>query len=83
MDKWNESWPAWRKALYHDYHGDWVRAHDLIDHLNDHRSARIHAYLHRVEGDQWNAKYWYNRAGVNVYRGSLQEEWKDLWEERA
>jgi len=38
----------------------------------------IHAYLHRKEGDQGNAAYWYRRAGKPVCRESLQTEWISL-----
>ena len=35
----------------------------------------VHAYLHRKEGDQGNAAYWYRRAGKPVCREPLDEEW--------
>ncbi len=63
------------KALWWDWKGNWKNAHDLIDHLEDKVSAHIHAYLHRVEGDDWNARYWYGCAKQPVYQGSLEEEW--------
>lgn len=66
------------QALWWDGKGDWQKAHDLIDHLNDKVSAHIHAYLHRVEGDLWNARYWYNRAKEPEYKGALEDEWKYL-----
>lgn len=66
------------QALWWNKKGDWKKAHDLIDHLEDNISAHIHAYLHRVEGDQWNARYWYNRANQLEYKGSLAEEWDYL-----
>jgi len=66
------------KALWYDAKGDWKVAHDLIDHLEDKTSAHVHAYLHRVEGDLWNARYWYNRAGKPEFKGSLVEEWEEL-----
>ena len=66
------------KSLWWDAKGDWQRAHDLIDHLNDAISAHIHAYLHRVEGDLWNARYWYNRVKQPEFKGSLNEEWEYL-----
>ncbi|MEO0338421.1 MAG: hypothetical protein AAF242_04330 [Bacteroidota bacterium] len=69
-----------QQALQHDKQGDWHNAHDLIDQLTDLRSAHIHAYLHRKEGDDWNAKYWYNRAGKPFYQGSLEQEWEELWQ---
>lgn len=66
------------QALWWDAKGNWQKAHDLIDHLEDPVSAHIHAYLHRVEGDMWNARYWYNRARQPVFEGNLEEEWSYL-----
>ncbi len=34
----------------------------------------MHAYLHRAEGDNGNARYWYARAGRPVATGPLAEE---------
>lgn len=66
------------QALWHDAAGDWQRAHDLIDHLHDRQSAHIHAYLHRKEGDLWNADYWYAKAGKQRPNLSLEQEWEQL-----
>ena len=66
------------KSLWHDGAGNWKLAHDLIDELTDKQSAHIHAYLHRKEGDIWNADYWYNRAGKTRPQVSLEEEWEML-----
>ncbi|MFC7523511.1 hypothetical protein ACFQRK_06145 [Parapedobacter sp. GCM10030251] len=66
------------EALWHDGKGDWERAHDLINDLEDKQSAHVHAYLHRKEGDLWNADYWYRRAGKQRPSLSLEEEWEDL-----
>jgi hypothetical protein len=38
----------------------------------------VHAYLHRKEGDESNAAYWYRRAGKPVERGSLDAEWTKI-----
>ena len=38
----------------------------------------VHAYLHRKEGDQDNAAYWYGRAGKPVCRESLDAEWVSI-----
>lgn len=65
-------------SLWHDAHGDWEQAHEVVQNATDAISARIHAYLHRKEGDLWNARYWYNRAGVNQFSGSLSDEWDVL-----
>lgn len=73
--------PSYLKALWYDGTGDWKTAHDLIDQLTDPRSAHIHAYLHRKEGDIWNADYWYKRAGKKRPEVSLEQEWEMLVEE--
>lgn len=66
------------KALWYDHRGNWAAAHDLINDLSDRRSKMVHAYLHRKEGDQFNAGYWYRSAGIKPFSGSLHEEWKML-----
>ena len=66
------------EALWHDAAGDWEKAHTLIQDLPDKSAAWIHAYLHRKEGDTWNADYWYRNAGKKRPAVSLQEEWEQL-----
>jgi hypothetical protein len=63
------------QAMWWDAKGDWEKAHQLIQDLPDKNAAWIHAYLHRKEGDIWNADYWYNRAGRKRPAESLKEEW--------
>jgi hypothetical protein len=38
-------------------------------------AAWVHAYLHRVEGDLGNARYWYRQAGRSPAAGALDAEW--------
>lgn len=68
------------QALWWDAKGDWQKAHETIQDLPDKNAAWIHAYLHRKEGDIWNADYWYNRAGKKRPANSLEEEWDRLVE---
>lgn len=68
----------WLQALWLDAHGDWEAAHARIQHLEDVDASRIHAYLHRKEGDRANAGYWYDRAGCPMPACSLAEEFDDL-----
>ena len=75
----NPDWNVFQKALYYDKEGDWQKAHNLVDGRSGNSAAHIHAYLHRKEGDQWNAEYWYRRAGKTVFIGSLESEWEALW----
>jgi hypothetical protein len=66
------------RALWLDGAGDWKRAHDLAGEIETADGARIHAYLHRKEGDLDNARYWYRQAGQKPFEGSLADEWSAL-----
>jgi hypothetical protein len=68
------------KSLWYDAKGDWKAAHDLVDQLSGTDAAWVHAYLHRKEGDIWNADYWYARAKKTRPGYSLEEEWANLVE---
>jgi hypothetical protein len=67
-------------ALWWDAKGDWARAHALVDELETPEGMAVHAYLHRKEGEAWNANYWYERAGRKFYRAALEQEWEALVE---
>lgn len=69
------------KALWHDAKGDWDKAHKIIQDIEDKTAAWIHAYLHRKEGDIWNADYWYSRAGKKRPSVALEKEWEELVKE--
>jgi hypothetical protein len=67
-------------ALWHDARGDWDAAHRVAQDVDDEDGAWVHAYLHRKEGDDGNAAYWYRRAGRSPARGTLHEEWVTIVE---
>jgi hypothetical protein len=69
------------KALWLDGKGDWAAAHTLAGDIATEAGARVHAYLHRKEGDIDNARYWYRQAHRHEFDGSLQEEWTALTRE--
>ncbi|CAN5462514.1 hypothetical protein BH11BAC3_BH11BAC3_31420 [soil metagenome] len=75
-----ENASVYLKALWYDANGNWNKAHELIQDIDNESAAWIHAYLHRKEGDISNAGYWYRRAGKNNYTGSLDKEWEELVE---
>lgn len=39
------------------------RAHDLVQDASSGLEAYIHGMIHRLEGDYWNANYWFRSAG--------------------
>ncbi len=65
-------------ALWYDARGQWDRAHELAQQAPDPDGAWVHAYLHRVEGDESNAGYWYRRAGKPHSKASLAAEWDEI-----
>ncbi len=58
----------------------WDEAHEIVQNYGDQWACLIHGYLHRVEGDLSNARYWYERANVEMPDNSLDEEWKRLFD---
>jgi len=43
--------------------GNWEQSHEIVQSLEaDATASWIHAVLHKIEGDQNNSRYWYNRA---------------------
>jgi hypothetical protein len=58
--------------------GDWDQAHKTVQDDDSRDAAWVHAYLHRVEGDLPNARYWYGAAGRPVATGTLDEEWNAM-----
>jgi hypothetical protein len=66
-------------GLWWDGKGNWTRAHESAGRRQ--RGSWIHAYLHRKEGDQDNAAYWYGRAGKPACRESLDAEWLGIVKE--
>jgi len=67
--------PVPLKALWFAARGDWERAHTLVMNDESREAAWVHAYLHRVEGDLSNARYWYVQAGRKPAHGALEMEW--------
>ena len=65
-------------SLWFDAKGDWESSHNIAQEINTKDGALIHAYLHRKEGDIWNADYWYRTAGEKRKDIALEEEWEDL-----
>jgi hypothetical protein len=70
--------PALLRALWHDAKSDWDKAHQLAQDVSGADGARVHAYLHRKEGDLSNARYWYHQAGEEPAADSLESEWRRI-----
>ncbi|MCD8540066.1 MAG: hypothetical protein LRY55_10080 [Leadbetterella sp.] len=67
------------KALHYIRENRWEEAHEIAQSNEGHPDYdRVHALLHRIEGDEWNAKYWYRRCGRPYPSVSIEEETEDL-----
>ena len=65
-------------GLWWDAKRDWKRAHESAQQDEGVEGSWVHAYLHRKEGDQSNAAYWYSRAGKPVCREAIDAEWLSI-----
>ena len=70
--------PKALQAMWYDKKGDWSKAHEIVQNASYADSARVHAYLHRKEGDLSNAHYWYQRSGQLEFAGELNQEWEQI-----
>ena len=69
-----------RKILDLACDGNWDEAHKLVQQCSaDELSCLIHAYLHRIEGNIDNAKYWYSHIGIDMPNNNLEDELDRLY----
>ncbi len=67
-------------ALWHAKQGNWDAAHNIAQDIHTQMGSWIHALLHVIEGDQWNADYWFAKAGKPSHG---PKEIDKLWDEIA
>ncbi|HEY8353513.1 MAG TPA: hypothetical protein VIK69_00685 [Methylophilaceae bacterium] len=51
-----------KQAVHLALSGDWHGAHHIAQDSNHLLAHWIHAVLHKIEGDEWNSRYWYRRT---------------------
>ncbi len=71
-------WDGALAGLWWDAKGDWKRAHESAQQDSGLAGSWVHAYLHRKEGDNSNANYWYGQAGKPPSQSSFEEEWTEI-----
>jgi predicted component of type VI protein secretion system len=58
---------------------EWNAAHEIAQDMPGALGARLHGLLHLIEGDEWNANYWFRRAGAPERRlGDQVAVWEQL-----
>jgi len=56
------------KAVQAAQAGDWDLAHQIAQDESSPTANWLHAVLHKIEGDEWNSKYWYGRSAGRSYQ---------------
>src|SRR5262245_39211516 len=65
-------------ALWWAGKDEWDKAHKIVMDEAGKDSAWVHAYLHRVEGDLANARYWYRQAQQPGSNKPMAVEWEEI-----
>ncbi len=53
---------ALKSAVNLALNDDWHAAHHIAQESSHPLAHWIHAVLHKIEGDEWNSRYWYRRT---------------------
>jgi len=56
----------------------WHEAHNIVEKMDTPIAARLYGLLHNIEGDQWNADYWYSQAWTPRAMVSKKQECKNI-----
>ncbi len=67
-------------ALWQTKAGHWEAAHNIAQDIHTPMGSWLHALLHLIEGDQWNADYWFSKADKPSRKAKDAEA---LWDEIA
>ena len=51
------------QAIHLAIKGIWDGSHRIVQDIHSIEAYWIHAVLHKAEGDEFNSRYWYERAG--------------------
>jgi hypothetical protein len=66
------------RALWLAARDGWEAGHVIVQKLDTPTAAWVHAHLHRIEGDNSNAAYWYRHADQAPCNLPLDAEWDQI-----
>ncbi len=69
-----------QKSLWYISKGNWDKAHSIVQFIFSKNAAWVHAFIHRVEGDNANANFWYRNAGKEFPNTDQKQEYNQLVE---
>ena len=64
-----------KQAIDFAFNNSWESSHKIVQDLHSIEAFWIHAVLHKIEGDEFNSRYWYDRAhqSYEAYNDPKQE----------
>lgn len=71
-------WSNALKCVWFDAKGDWESSHNIAQDMHSKIGSWLHAYLHRKEGDRFNAGYWYRLADKPFPKSTLEQELEEI-----
>lgn len=63
----NDNKKQLKQAVQLALDGEWDASHQIAQDYSDVTANWIHAVLHKIEGDEWNSKYWYQKTDGKQY----------------
>ena len=63
------------RAITFAINDGWDASHKIVQDLDSSYAYWIHAVLHKIEGDESNSRYWYERAqqSFEAYNDPIKE----------
>ncbi len=68
------------EAIELDMNEEWEEALRIVQHYDGQISCWFRAYLYRKAGDEWNANYWYDKAGRKMSKRNFDSELEEIRE---
>ena len=62
------------QSVWYGLNGNWDQGHRIVQEHSGADAAWIHAWVHRIEGDADNARYWYRQADREPQTGDTRDE---------
>ena len=64
-----------KQAITLALNDSWEASHKIVQDIHSIHAYWIHAVLHKIEGDESNSRYWYERAqqSYDAYNDPKQE----------
>ena len=66
------------QSLYLIKQNEWEKSHNIAQDIYTNFGSIVHGLLHRIEGDDWNAKYWFSQGSYSGFHSTIDQEWDNI-----